>query len=312
MRDAERDRGVSPLSGSAFSKKPRIGSRYIGFVFIAPSFIIFCIFVLLPLIACLVISFLQYDILTPATFVGIDNYYKILQDDRFPVIFLNTCLYVFSAVLLMNSLGVILALKLNTKMRPRLMKIMRSIFFFPSMIGLIYVGTIWASLFQEETGIINYYLHFLGLGPIDWLNGKSNAIFTVIFVDVWRNVGFGALIFLAALQDVPQERIEAAQIDGATKSQVIRYVTIPAIAPAIFFNVTMTLIGSFQIYESIVVLTNGGPGDSTRSLVMYIAEVAFGQFNLGYASALSVLLFVLIFGLTLFFFRLHRKWVTYD
>jgi multiple sugar transport system permease protein len=180
------------------------------------------------------------------------------------------------------------------------------------MIGLIYVGTIWASLFQEETGIINYYLHFLGLGPIDWLNGKSNAIFTVIFVDVWRNVGFGALIFLAALQDVPLERIEAAQIDGATKSQVIRYVTIPAIAPAIFFNVTMTLIGSFQIYESIVVLTNGGPGDSTRSLVMYIAEVAFGQFDLGYASALSVLLFLLIFGLTLFFFRLHRKWVTYD
>jgi multiple sugar transport system permease protein len=212
----------------------------------------------------------------------------------------------------MNSLGVVLALKLNAKVSPLLLKFMRSIFFFPSMIGLIYVGTIWASLFQEQTGIINYYLHFLGLGPVNWLNGKANSIFTVIFVDVWRNVGFGALIFLAALQDVPEERIEAAQIDGASKVQIIRHVTLPAIAPAIFFNMTMTLIGSFQIYESIVVLTNGGPGDSTRSMVMYIAEVAFGKFDLGYASALAVFLFTLIFILTLFFFRLHRKWVTYD
>lgn len=312
MRNAESDTDKNSLSGSAVSKKAKLGNHYIGFVFIAPSFTIFCLFVLLPLVACFVISFLEYDILTPAKFIGIKNYSEIFNDDRFPGIFLNTCLYVFSAVLLMNSLGVILALKLNSKIRPRLMKIMRSIFFFPSMIGLIYVGTIWASLFQEEIGIINYYLHFIGLGPVDWLNGKYNAIFTVIFVDVWRNVGFGALIFLAALQDVPQERIEAAQIDGATKSQIVRYVTLPAIAPAIFFNVTMTLIGSFQIYESIVVLTNGGPGDSTRSMVMYIAEVAFGKFDLGYASALSVLLFILIFGLTLFFFRLHRKWVTYD
>ena len=312
MQNVESDRGTVPLSDSALPKRAKLRNQQIGLAFMAPSFLIFCMFVLFPLLACLVISFLQYDILTPAKFIGIDNYPKIIGDDRFPRIFLNTCVYVFSAVILMNSLGVVLAIKLNSKIRPKLMKIMRSIFFFPSMIGLIYVGTIWASLFQEQTGIINYYLHFVGLAPVDWLNGKFYAIFTVIFVDVWRNVGFGALIFLAALQDVPQERIEAAQIDGATKGQIIRHVTLPAIAPAIFFNITMTLIGSFQIYESIVVLTNGGPGDSTRSLVMYIAEVAFGKFDLGYASALSVFLFILIFVLTLVFFRLHRKWVTYD
>jgi len=297
---------------SAFPLKRKSRNRMFGYLFIAPSFSIFCVFVLLPLIACLIISFLQYDLITSPNFVGLVNYVKIFHDSRFPHIFFNTCLYVFAAVTLMNSLGVVLALKLNAKVSPLLLKFMRSIFFFPSMIGLIYVGTIWASLFQEQTGIINYYLHFLGLGPVNWLNGKANSIFTVIFVDVWRNVGFGALIFLAALQDVPEERIEAAQIDGASKVQIIRHVTLPAIAPAIFFNMTMTLIGSFQIYESIVVLTNGGPGDSTRSMVMYIAEVAFGKFDLGYASALAVFLFTLIFILTLFFFRLHRKWVTYD
>jgi multiple sugar transport system permease protein len=134
----------------------------------------------------------------------------------------------------------------------------------------------------------------------------------VIIVDVWRNVGFAMLIYLAALQDVPRDLEEAAKVDGANAWQSFRKVTVPLISPAIFFNVTLTIIGAFQIFESIIVLTDGGPGDASRSVVMYLAERGFEQFRMGYASAIAVTLFLIIMSLTLVQFRLRRRWVFYE
>jgi multiple sugar transport system permease protein len=131
----------------------------------------------------------------------------------------------------------------------------------------------------------------------------------VIIVDTWRNVGFAMLIYVSALQDLPKEILEAAEIDGAGPWRKFRKIIVPMISPAIFFNVTMTMIGAFQIYESIIVLTGGGPGDSTRSIVMYIAELAFQNFKMGYASAVAMTLFLIILVLTAIQFRMRRRWV---
>jgi len=131
----------------------------------------------------------------------------------------------------------------------------------------------------------------------------------VVIVDTWRNLGFAMLIYVAALQEVPKEMVEAARVDGANEWQVFRRIVLPMISQATFFNITITIIGAFQIYESVIVLTRGGPGDASRSVVMYIAEVAFNKFDMGYASAIAVTLFIIIMLVTLAQFRLRKSWV---
>jgi multiple sugar transport system permease protein len=233
----------------------------------------------------------------------------MLDDDRLRQAYLNTFVYVIAAVVLMNTLAVILALALNRPYPRPISTVLRSAYFFPSLVGLVYVSTIWQAFFQKDTGIVNYYLGVLGLDGPNWLNGPRLSVVTVIIVDVWRNVGFGMLIILAALQDVPRELREAARIDGAGAWNEFRHVILPAISPALFFSVTMTFIGAFQIYESVVVLTNGGPGDASRSVVMYLAEIAFQRFDMGYASAIAVSLFAIVATVTASQFALRRRWV---
>jgi multiple sugar transport system permease protein len=283
-----------------------------GYLFIAPALIGFVCFVLGPLVAAFVISLTRYDILTPPRFVGLDNYRRMLGDDRLLRSYLNTLVYVVAAVVLMNLLALVLAVLLNRPLPKPVTYVLRSAYFFPSLVGLVYVSTIWQAFFQKNTGIVNYYLSLVGVPGPNWLNSPSMSLSTVIIVDVWRNVGFGMLILLAALQDVPKELEESARVDGAGGFAVFRHVTLPAISPALFFSITMTVIGAFQIYESVVVLTNGGPGDSTRSIVMYLAEVGFQNFDMGYASAIAVSLFAVIAVLTGLQFSLRRRWVHHE
>jgi multiple sugar transport system permease protein len=280
-----------------------------GYLFITPATLGFLCFVLGPLIAAMVISLTRYDILNPPEFVGLDNYAEMLGDGRLRRAYLNTFVYVVAAVVLMNTLAVVLALALNRPYPRPISTVLRSAYFFPSLVGLVYVSTIWQAFFQKDTGIINYYLGLVGIDAVNWLNGPTLSLTTVIIVDVWRNVGFGMLILLAALQDVSPELVEAARIDGAGRWNEFRHVILPAISPALFFSITMTVIGAFQIYESVVVLTNGGPGDSSRSVVMYLAEIGFQQFELGYASAIAVSLFAIVAALTAIQFGLRRRWV---
>jgi multiple sugar transport system permease protein len=283
-----------------------------GYLFIAPALIGFVCFVIGPLIAAFVISLTRYDILTPPRFIGLDNYQRMLSDDRLTRSYLNTLVYVVAAVVLMNLLALLLAVLLNRSLPRPVTYVLRSAYFFPSLVGLVYVSTIWQAFFQRDTGIINYYLSLVGVPGPNWLNSRTMSLSTVVIVDVWRNVGFGMLILLAALQDVPKELEESARVDGAGAFAVFRHVTLPAISPALFFSITMTVIGAFQIYESVVVLTNGGPGDSTRSVVMYLAEVGFQRFDMGYASAIAVTLFAVIAVLTGVQFWLRTRWVHHD
>jgi multiple sugar transport system permease protein len=283
-----------------------------GYLFVAPSIVGFLVFVLGPLLAVAALSFTTYDVITPPEFVGLRNYERLFTDARLAVVYGNTLIYVVAAVVLINGLGLALAVLIHQRMPAWLKHVFRSVYFFPSLVALVYVSLIFQALFQKDTGIINYYIQAMGGEPIGWLTDDDQARISVIIVDVWRNVGFAMLIFVAALHEVPEDIWEAAEIDGAGPFTVFRRITVPLISQALFFNVTITVIGAFQIYESIIVLTRGGPGDATRSVVMYIAQTAFGDFQMGYASAISMTLFLIILVITLIQFRIRKAWVHYE
>lgn len=283
-----------------------------GYAFIAPSVAGFLIFVLGPLLAAITLSFTKYNILRPPQFVGLDNYTRLFTDTRLLQTYGNTFIYVIAAVVLINVIALAAAAFINQHMPTWLTYTFRSAYFFPYLVALVYVSIIWQALFQKDTGIINYYLANLGLPRVDWLNSAEFSKVSVIIVDTWRNVGFAMLIYVAALQEVPKEMLEAAEVDGASAWQRFRAITFPMISQATFFNVTTTIIGAFQIYESIIVLTRGGPGDSSRSVVMYLTEKAFNDFDMGYASAIAVTLFIIILVVTMIQFRVRRNWVHYE
>ncbi len=283
-----------------------------GYAFIAPSVLGFVVFVLGPVLAAIYLSLTKYTILRPPELVGLDNYTKMLGDERLLQTYGNTFVYVAAAVVLINAVALAAAVLINQHMPRWLTVLFRSAYFFPYLVALVYVSIIWQALFQKDTGIVNYYLSTIGVAPVDWLNSPSMSKVTVIVVDTWRNIGFAMLIYVAALQEVPRDVVEASEIDGAGPWQRFRRIVLPMISQATFFNVTTTVIGAFQIYESIIVLTRGGPGDSSRSVVMYLTEKAFSSYDMGYASAIAVSLFALILVVTLVQFRMRKRWVHYE
>lgn len=281
-------------------------------LFVAPSTIGFAVFVLLPLALTIYYSFTDYQLLSPAHFVGLANYRQLLSDARLRHVYLNTGLFVIVAVPLNVGLGLLLAVALNRSM-PRWMRVFtRAAYFFPALVGLIFVAVIWQFFFATNNGIFNYYLGIAGVGPVPWLSSSSWAIPSIVMLDVWKNAGLAMIILLAGLQSIPPSYYDAALVDGANSWQRFRSVTVPLLSPQLFFVTTLYLIGALKVFDSIVVLTNGGPGDDSRSIVMYIYEEAFQSFKFGYASAVSVSLLVVIVIVTALQFFFARKWVSYD
>jgi multiple sugar transport system permease protein len=283
-----------------------------GYLFILPTFIGYTTFVIGPILAAIGISLTHYDMLSPAKFAGLANYASLLSDPRLRTVYINTILFTIFAVFFNVSVGLLLAVLINRRL-PEFMKyLFRTAYFFPVLVAAAYCSIIWQFLYQKDTGIINYYLSFLGVQPIPWLSSKEWVIPSIIVLDVWKNTGFAMLVFLAGLQNIAPEYYESAQLDGANRWQLFRHITLPLITPTLFFIMIIDMIGALQIFESIIVLTDGGPGDSSRSLVMYIVETAFEKFDMGYASAVAMTLFVVIMALTLLQFRLGRRWVHYE
>jgi multiple sugar transport system permease protein len=283
-----------------------------GYLFILPTFLGYTTFVIGPILAAIGISLTEYDILSPARFVGLANYQQMLSDPRLLAVYRNTIIFTLLAVSFNVGVGLLLAVMLNRHMPGPLKYLFRSVYFFPVLVALVYSAIIWQFLYQKDSGIINYYLSFLNIAPIPWLSGRGWVLPSIIIMDVWKNTGFAMLVFLAGLQNIPQTYYEAAQIDGANGWRLFRHITLPLISPTLFFNSVIFMIGALQVFDSIVVLTGGGPGDASRSLVMYIVEKAFQTFEMGYASALAISLFVVIMILTLVQFRAGRAWVHYE
>lgn len=283
-----------------------------GYLFILPTFIGYTAFIIGPILAAIGISFTSYDILSPAKFTGLENYITLFTDPRLRQVYFNTIYFTLVAVTFNVGVGLLLAVLINRHMPPFLRYIFRTTYFFPVLVALAYCAIIWQFLYQKDTGIINYYLSFVNVAPVPWLSSKQWVLPSIIIMDVWKNTGFAMLVLLAGLQNISPDYYESAQLDGANRRQLFRHITLPLISPTLFFVLIIYMIGALQVFDSIVVLTRGGPGDASRSLVMYIYENAFQFFEMGYASAVAITLFIMIMLLTLVQFRLGKAWVHYE
>ena len=291
---------------------PKHREAFVGYMFILPTYIGFSIFILYPLIESVRISFQEFSLLRGSTYVGLENYVQMFADARLRIAYINTIIFTLFAVFFNAGIGLILAVMLNRRLPILMRNLYRSVFFFPVLIAHTYIAVIWRFLYQQDTGVINYYLGVFGVEPIPWLSNAHWAMAAIIILDVWKNTGFAMLVFLAGLQSIPNEYYEAAQLDGANERQLFFRITIPLLSPTIFFILVIFMIGALQVFDTIIVLTQGGPGDATRSVVLYVYEIAFRTFNMGYAAAVSMTLFAIILILTALQFWISRRWVHYE
>jgi multiple sugar transport system permease protein len=280
--------------------------------FILPTFIGFVVFIVGPMLASFVISLYDWNLLTAPRFVGLDNYQQLLADKRIGTVYLTTFRLALMIVPCNMALGLGLAVLLDQKMPMLLKNFFKVSFFFPFVVSGVAVSMIWTFLFHRDLGPLNYYLGLLGIERISWLNSSAYSPYAILIADVWKNVGFYVLVFLGGMQAISREFYEAAEVDGATPWKQFRYITLPLLSPTILFLMIISGIGALQIFEQPQILTNGGPGDATRTIVLYIYEHGFRFFDMGYASAIAISLFAIILSLTLIQFRLSRRWVFYQ
>ena len=282
----------------------------IGYVYIFPWIIGFLIFQLYPLVASFVYSFTDFSVTSKPEFVGLANYIEMFtKDESFYESLTVTFKYVFLAVPMKIAFALLIAVILSQKLRG--INWYRTAYYIPSIFGgSVAVSILWRFLFMES-GLINRMLNSIGLASVPWLSSPKIALFTLILLSVWQ-FGSSMVLFLAALKQVPLDMYEAARIDGAGRVQVFRSITLPMISPVLFFNILMQMINGFQDFTGSFVITNGGPLRSTYMYAMKLYNDAFTHFNMGYASALSWVLFVIIFVITVLFFRFTNAAVYYE
>lgn len=280
-------------------------------LFLAPTVIGLGLFTFLPILASIVLAFFSWDIITPPRFVGLENFADIAADPTIRVSFLNTIGFVVVAVTLQLAVALVLAVLVNTRMPGLLKSFFRSVLFFPLVLSAASVSIIMGYLFNENFGLVNHILNLLGMADVPWLTSTHGAMIVVILVYVWQNFGFSFLLFLGGLSSIPKEVYEAAQVDGATGWKQFWRITFPLVSPTTLVASVMAIISALQIFDQPYVLTRGGPGDSTRTAVMVIYESAFKQLEFGRASAIGIVLTVVIMLVTAIQFRLSRRFVFY-
>lgn len=281
--------------------------------FILPTLVGFVLFVLGPMLASFLLSLYDWDLLTPPAYIGLGNWQKLFMDARIGGVYITTAKLSLMVVTCNMTLGLALAILLNRKMPHFLRNFFRISYFFPYVVSGVAVSLIWTFLFNRDLGPLNYYLGQLGLGArTNWLNSSQFSPFAIVIADVWKNVGFYVLVFLGGMQAISRDYYEAAEVDGASGWQQFRKITLPLLSPTILFLLVISVIGALQIFEQPQILTNGGPGDATRTIVMYIYEQGFRFFDMGYAATIALSLFAIILILTIIQFRLSRRWVFYQ
>ena len=305
---------MAPFRAGMRWKKPNplvVREAIAGYFFILPTLLSFLVFFLIPTISGLGMSFFDWDFFSEPEYVGADNFVELAKDKLFMTTLKNTALFAVSATALNVGLGMFIAIGINSIKWRWLKTFLRASYFIPFVISTVVVALLFGFLLQESTGVVNYYLTRLGFDKVPWLSSSLWAFRSIVLIDVWKHVGFFTLIFLAGLQAIPRELYEAAVVDGAGRFVRLRRVTIPLLTPSLFFSLIIALIGAFQVFESMFVLTNGGPGDATRTVVMLLYREAFGSFNMGYAASMAVVLFFVILALTVTQVRLGDRWVFY-
>ncbi len=278
-----------------------------GYLFIAPGMLGLLVFTLFPVLFALGISFTNWSILAKPEFVGAANYLKLTRDPVFSKVMLNTLYYTAVSVPLNLIFSLFFAVILNQKIR--FLALFRTAYFLPVVSASVAVSMVWMWLLDSNFGLINTALVATGLDPVAWLSNPKTAMPAIIIVSVWKSMGWNMIIYLAALQDVPEELYDAAKIDGANKWKMFRFVTLPLITPAIFFTAITGFIGSFQGFDLVYNMTQGGPARSTSVIGYYIWEQAFKYSKMGYGAALAYVLFLVILVITLIQWQARRNWV---
>jgi multiple sugar transport system permease protein len=281
-----------------------------GYLFVMPAVVLYLTFVLAPVILTVVLSFAYYDPQLGSHWVGLANYQRFFTDPRSVHIFWNTLAFTLFAVTGNVSVGLLLALALNRVMPRWLLYFFRLAFFLPVIIAAAFVSIVWG-YFYQDSGIFNYYLTHAGLPAVRWLTSAHNAMGSIVVMDVWKNTGFFMVVFIAALQGVPRAIIEAAIMDGTSPWRRFWRITLPWISPIVFFCIVYASIGALQVYESIYILTKGGPGDATRSMSINIVEEAFGSFQIGYGASVAVVMTIVILAITVVQMLASRRLVHY-
>ncbi|WP_082698103.1 sugar ABC transporter permease [Arthrobacter sp. EpRS71] len=294
------------------SKRDRVQQRWLPWAFLAPTIVGMGIFTLLPIVASIALAFFRWDIITAPTFVGFDNFAEVVQDPTVRVSFLNTIVFVVVAVALQLGLALGLAIMVQEKLPAWLRVFFRSAFFFPLILSAASVSIFMRYLFNEQFGVVNWLLSIVGIPAVPWLTTPTGSAAVVILVYVWQNFGFSFLLFIGGLASIPVETYEAASIDGATGWRKHWFVTLPLLSPTTLVASVMAIINALQVFDQPYVLTRGGPGDSTRTAVMVIFESAFQRLEFGQASAIGVILTLIIMAITAAQFRLSKRFVFYQ
>ncbi len=274
-------------------------------LFLTPNLLIFGIFIILPAVLGLRMSLFDWSILDGSKFVGFKNFREIFHDSMFWLTLKNTLIYVVAVVPLLGAFALALALPLAGEGRG--MGVFRAMYYVPTMLSMIIVGIAWRWLLGYDLGIINYVLKLAGGKPVPWLTDGTMANVSLIFVTVWTRVGYFMMMFVGGLQAIPKTYYEAAQIDGAGRFTVFRRITLPLLKPIILVVVVLATIEAFKAYELIFVMTQGGPGTSTKFIVQYIYQAAFEEDRMGYGAAISVILLAIIGIFTALQFAAQRE-----
>ena len=266
-------------------------------LFLLPSLIGFLIFIIYPVFYSLGVSFTEWDLINPMKFIGLKNYQSLLKDANFWNSLKNTFIFIIGYLPSVMIIGLLVALLLNSKIR--LKPVFRGIYFLPVVTSWVAVSLVWKWLFNPKFGLINYFLSLISVHGPNWLNDPKTAMLAIIITSVWKDIGFIMVLYLGGLQNISPSLYEAASIDGADNWHQFWKITLPMLKPTTFFVSMISLINSFQVFDQVNIMTEGGPGDSTTVVVQNIYNSAFKYSEMGYAAAMSWVLFAIILVVSL-------------
>ena len=275
-----------------------------GRLFVAPPVILFLMFTLIPMIMAIGMSFTKYDVINPPTFAGLENFRKLLRDEFFRTAMKNTCVYTLLYVPLGLLLSLGAALFLNAEQK--FVGLFRTLFYLPVLSSTVATATLWFWILNPQMGLLNGILKIFGIPNQAWLYDSRLAMISIVMMSLWAGFGGNMMIFLAGLKGIPIVYYEAARIEGANRWQMFLRITMPSITKTTFLVSTMLIIGTFQVFDQAYVLTKGGPGNATITLVYYIYNSGFKNLNMGYASSMSLVLFVIILLMTVLNTKINK------
>lgn len=275
----------------------------IAWMFLLPCIVGCFIFILIPIICSFLLSFTQWNLLSTPKFVGLFNYFELITSKEFWLVLNNTIIYAIATTLFGTVLPLILAYILSAKIKSA--DFFKTAYFLPFITPMIVIATVWEWMFDPNMGLVNYLLKT----HIAWLYDSNTAMFAIIIVSVWKLVGYNMVIFLSGFSAINFQVIESAKIDGASDISIFSKIVIPLLSPTIFFVLIITTISSFQVFDLIYLMTQGGPENATNVLVYWLYKNAFEFFKIGKASAIAYILFIFIFVLTIVQWAVRKKWV---